>query len=211
MGLCKVLIWLSFPSLTYPFLLSDRHCVSEWFIPRALSILSVCVTLKYQPTCWMADPCLKDQFPISLQKSLESPTVYGLGLGSVGTDRMSRGGDCFLCGGKQAHGYSLSVCGRCSNSMESFALSTPQKTHICFVPVLLKQQIEFWLKQWQWQLWVTYSGKSNWERDALRLLRENQAVPAAPDVNSLIVRLLFVIEVYLSTAKCFITVWSVLQ
>ncbi len=87
-----MLIWLSLPSLTYyPLWSSTRHCVSEWFIPQALSsILSVCVTLKYQPTCWMADPCLKDQFPISLQKSLESPTAYGLGLGSVGTARMSR-------------------------------------------------------------------------------------------------------------------------
>lgn len=59
----------------------------------------------------MVDPCLKDQFPISLQKSLEPPTAFGLGLGSVGTDRMSSETVFFIYiyGGKQAHGYSLSV------------------------------------------------------------------------------------------------------
>lgn len=110
-----------------------------------------------------------------------------------------------------------SVCGRCRNSTESFALPTPQKTRICFLPVLLKQQIEFWLKRWPWQLWVAYSVKSNLESDALLLLGENQAVTAAPDVNSLIAPLLsdcfsaqLVVEVYFSTAEYCIAVWSVL-
>lgn len=136
--LCKVLIWLSLLSLTcYPFLSSTRHCVSEWFIPQALrSILSVCITLKYQSTCWMADPCLKDQFPISLQKSHESPTAYSLGLGSVGTDRMSRARLLFIQ--RKASSWLFfecpaSVCGRCRNRTEGFAIPTPQKTRICFL------------------------------------------------------------------------------
>ncbi len=146
--LCKVLIWLSLPSLTYyPLLSSTRHCVSEWFIPQVLSsILSVCVTLKYQPTCWMADPCLKDQFPISLQKSLESPTAYGLGLGSVGTDRMSRARLLFIQ--RKASSWLFfecpaSICGRCRNSTEGFALPTPQKTRICFLPVCWNSKLNF--------------------------------------------------------------------
>lgn len=167
--LCKVLKWLSLPSFTYyPFLSLTRHCVSEWFLPQALSILSVCITLKSQSTCWMADPGLKDQFPISLPKSLESPTAYVLGLGSVGTDRMSSARLFFIQ--RKASSWLFfecpaSVCSQCRNSTESYALPTPQKTHICFLPVLLKQQIEFWLKPWQWQLWVAYSVKSNLESD----------------------------------------------
>ncbi len=60
---------------------------------------------------------------------------------------------------------------------------------------------------------MAYSVKSNLESDALLLLGENQAVTAAPDVSSLIARLIsdsfpapLVIEVYFPTAEYNITV-----